>query len=188
MFNISIGFMKAAVSAIASFPLWSTNNVASSEFLDALNANISTFSTTTNTFGSLTGNEKWYGGVLAPNGKIYGIPFSSTQVLEIDPVAQTTTLFGSLAGTAKWFCGILAPNGKIYGIPANSTQIVEIDPVAQTTALFGSLAGGDKWIGGVLALNGKIYGIPRNSTQILEIGTTNALDDNFPLSRYTNKF
>ena len=103
-------------------------------------------------------------------------------------MAQTTTLFGSLSGSVKWVGGVLAPNGKIYGIPANSTQIVEIDPVAQTTALFGSLAGGDKWIGGVLALNGKIYGIPRNSTQILEIGTTNALDDNFPLSRYTNKF
>jgi hypothetical protein len=28
---------------------------------------------------------KWYGGVLAPNGKIYGIPWNSTSVLIIDP-------------------------------------------------------------------------------------------------------
>ena len=36
------------------------------------------------TFGSLTGSYKWSGGVLAPNGKIYGIPCYSTTILEID--------------------------------------------------------------------------------------------------------
>jgi hypothetical protein len=64
-----------------------------------------------------SGGTKWSGGVLAPNGKIYGIPSGSTQVLEIDPVAQTTALFGSLAAGTGKFGGVLAPNGKIYGIP-----------------------------------------------------------------------
>jgi hypothetical protein len=73
-----------------------------------------------NTFGSLSGTSKWPGGVLAPNGKIYGIPFDSTGVLEIDPVARTATTFGSFSGTLKWRGGVLAPNGKIYGIPLNS--------------------------------------------------------------------
>ena len=76
-------------------------------------------------FGSLTGTNKWVGGVLAPNGKIYGIPFDSTQVLEIDPITQTTALFGSLTGENKWYGGVLAPNGKIYGIPLGSTQVLE---------------------------------------------------------------
>jgi hypothetical protein len=120
-------------------------------------------------FGSITGTSKWYGGVLTPQGKIIGIPFNSTQVLEIDPVAQTTTLFGSLTGTAKWYGGVLTPQGKIIGIPSNSTQVLEIDPVAQTTTLFGSLTGTAKWIGGVLTPQGKIIGIPFNSTQVLEI-------------------
>ena len=39
-------------------------------------------------FGSLSGTSKWYGGVLAPNGKIYGIPYNSTQVLEIGGVSN----------------------------------------------------------------------------------------------------
>ena len=39
-------------------------------------------------FGSLSGTGKWYGGVLAPNGKIYVIPSNSTQVLEIDGVSN----------------------------------------------------------------------------------------------------
>ena len=57
-----------------------------------------------NLFGSLSGNNKWVGGVLAPNGKIYGIPNTSTQVLEIDPVNQTTSLFGSFSsGSSKWY-------------------------------------------------------------------------------------
>ena len=32
----------------------------------------------TSTFGSLAGTWKWVGGVLAPNGKIYGIPSDAT--------------------------------------------------------------------------------------------------------------
>ena len=125
--------------------------------------------TTTTLFGNLSGTGKWYGGVLAPNGKIYCTPHSSAQVLEIDPSTQTTTLFGSLSGSGKWAGGVLAPNGKIYGIPHGSTQVLEIDPSTQTTTLFGSLSGVGKWIGGVLAPNGKIYCTPRDSTQVLEI-------------------
>ena len=43
-------------------------------------------------YGNLTGTSKWIGGVLAPNGKIYGIPRNATQILEFDPVTQTTNL------------------------------------------------------------------------------------------------
>ena len=45
-------------------------------------------------FGNLAGDYKWVGGVLAPNGKIYGIPLNSAQILEIDPIAQTTSSLG----------------------------------------------------------------------------------------------
>jgi hypothetical protein len=69
--------------------------------------------------------------VLAPNGKIYGIPFNSTQVLEIDPNTRAASLFGDLSGTTyKLYGGVLAPNGKIYGIPFNSTQVLEISGVS----------------------------------------------------------
>ena len=37
----------------------------------------------TTTIAGLTGTDKWYGGVLGPDGKIYGIPFNSTSVLII---------------------------------------------------------------------------------------------------------
>ena len=154
--------------------------IAASRLRSSLEPNI-------NLFGSFSGNNKWLGGVLAPNGKIYGIPGNSTQILEIDPVNQTTSLFGSLSGGTKWYGGVLAPNGKIYGISRNSTQILEIDPVNQTTSLFGNLTGENKWLGGVLAPNGKIYGIPFYSTQVLEISDINSpnvigSDANIPAS------
>ena len=76
-------------------------------------------------FGSFSGADKWIGGVLAPNGRIYCVPFNSTQVLEIDPETQTTQLFGSFSGTQKWAGGVLAPNGKINCVPRSSTQVLE---------------------------------------------------------------
>lgn len=120
-------------------------------------------------FGNLIGTAKWYGGALAPNGKIYAIPGESTTVLEIDPETRTTSTFGNFTGTGKWRGGVLAPNGKIYAIPYSSTAVLEIDPETKTTAMFGSLTGTEKWFGGVLAPNGKIYGIPYNPTSVLEI-------------------
>ena len=140
-----------------------------------------------NLFGSISGFDKYLGGVLAPNGKIYAIPFSATQILEIDPSNNTTTLFGSISGGGKYGGGVLAPNGKIYAIPQNATQILEIDPSNNTTTLFGSISGSNKYLGGVLAPNGKIYAIPFDATQILEIlnvNTPNVIgsDANIPAS------
>jgi hypothetical protein len=60
------------------------------------NIEIDPSNNTTTTFGSLpSGQGSWAGGVLAPNGKIYGIPINS-QVLVIDPTNNTTTTFGNL--------------------------------------------------------------------------------------------
>jgi hypothetical protein len=78
------------------------------------------------TFGSLAGTAKWVGGFLAPNGCIYGIPYSSTTILKIDTSDDSVSTFGSLTGASKWIGGVLAPNGCIYGIPRNFTTILKI--------------------------------------------------------------
>ena len=149
---------------------------------------------------TLTGSAKWFGGVLAPNGKIYGIPYNSTDILIIDPVtgtATTNTMGASLTGNNQWAGGVLAPNGKIYGIPHSSTDILIIDPIAGTATrsnMGATLTGGSsEWAGGVFAPNGKIYGIPNNSTSILTITPElNTSAVNIPIDRcisaYYNKF
>jgi hypothetical protein len=140
-------------------------------------------------FGSLSGSSKWYGGVLAPNGMIYGIPLDSTAVLKIDPTTDTATTFGSVPGGSAWIGGVLAPSGMIYGIPRDSTAVLKITPAADAATTFGSVAGGGAWSGGVLAPNGVIYGIPFNSTTVLRIGGVyDDVQPDFCLSRFFNKF
>jgi hypothetical protein len=106
------------------------------------------------TFGNLVETSKWIGGVLAPNGCIYGIPRNSTSILKIDPTNDAVTTLGNLAGTDKWIGGVLGPNGCIYGIPLYSTSILKIDTATDAVTTFGNLAGTDKWNGGVLGPNG----------------------------------
>ena len=114
---------------------------------------------TLDTFGDVgTEQCKWYGGVLAPNNKIYAIPYASQFVLEISPENRTASLFAHVgAGWGKWSGGVLAGNGKIYGIPSMSTSILEIDVSSGTITAYGHgmIPGvADKWNGGVLAPNG----------------------------------
>ena len=130
----------------------------------------------------VTGSYKWYGGVLAPNGKIIGIPYRTTKVLEIDPANDTATAFGNITTNEinMWQGGVLAPNGKIYGVPYSASSVIEIDPINKTTSFFGSFSpGNSKWGGGVLAPNGKIYCIPHTATTVLEIN---------PVDRTTREF
>lgn len=89
-------------------------------------------STATRTnFGlSLTDANKWTGIVTASNGKLYGVPNRSANVLVIDPETNTatrTTLDANLTGVGKWYGGVLAPNGKIYCVPRDSNDGLRID-------------------------------------------------------------
>jgi hypothetical protein len=114
----------------------------------------------------------WSGGVLGPNGKIYGIPINGNNILEIDPSAPFSSgninptddnpklipFLNSRNGT--WNGGALAPNGKIYGVPyTGTTSILEIDPENTSANTDISFTESGPWIGGVLAPNGTIYGI-----------------------------
>lgn len=127
-------------------------------------------SNTVVTFGSLgtTGN-KWSGGVLHPNGKIYGIPYSGPSVLEITPETRETRLIGNISGVEKWRSGCLAPNGKIYCMPCSAAQILEFDPETEELNLIGNFgSSANKWVGSILAPNGRIYGIPSMHTSVIE--------------------
>jgi hypothetical protein len=131
---------------------------------------------TRSTMGAtLTGTDKWVSGALGPDGKIYGIPWSSTDILIIDPVAGTatrSTMGATLTGTFKWISGTLGPYGKIYGVPDNATDILIIDPVVGTatrSTMGATLTGESKWLSSTLGPDGKIYGIPWSSTDILII-------------------
>ena len=78
-----------------------------------------------------TGGNKWSGGVLAPNGKIYFIPFNASQILMFDPLTNSISLVGNTyIGSNKWNGGVLAPNGKIYFTPHVGPRILELSGVS----------------------------------------------------------
>lgn len=105
----------------------------------------------------------YWSGVLALNGKIYCVPHSETQVLEIDPINKTTFKFGSLSSTSsKWCGGVLAQNGMIYCMPRLASGILEINPYSRTTKVIGTTS--FQYNGAVLANNGNIYGMPYTTT------------------------
>ena len=159
------------------FPVWSANSNSWTQLKQAIAAridiNAACFDGGTTIFGSLgSGYANWYGGVLAPNGYIYGVPYNSTTVLKIDPTTDTVTTFGDLVGSAKWVGGVLSSNGCIYCIPHTSTTILKIDPTTDTVTTFGDLAGSTKWAGGVVAISGYIYCVPYDATTVLKIDPT----------------
>jgi hypothetical protein len=115
-------------------------------------------------YGMTPGVSKWDGGVLAPNGKIYGIPFEEPSILVIDPRDDSSYTL-PLTGIASrgWIGGALAANGHIYGVPANSDCILDIDPSIDTYVCHsvpGYPAGVMRYWGGVLAMDGLIYTMP----------------------------
>eukprot|EP01051_Picozoa_sp_SAG22_P012596 SAG22_NODE_1325_length_4736_cov_5.253397_4_plen_303_part_00 len=117
---------------------------------------------------------KWSGGVLGPDGRVYGIPYKAEAVLVVDPAAMTTdtTSLAGLGGGAKWFGGVLGPDGRVYGMPSNAEAVVVVDPTAMTTdttSLAGLGSGGAKWFGGVLGPDGRVYGMPSNAEAVLVV-------------------
>ena len=97
-----------------------------------------------NGFG--TGTQKWIGGTLANNGKIYYAPYDSPNILEFDPATDRIRLIdisGVTAGTAKFRGAQLAPNGKIWLISYTTSVFGIFDPAddSYTTVAHGLGAG-----------------------------------------------
>ena len=115
------------------------------------------------TITGLAGTSKWDGGILGPQGRIYGTPIGDSRVLILDPAINTadvTTISGLGAGALKWTGGVLAFNGRIYNVARSDPTVLIIDPNSNTvdnTAITGLGGAADKWLGGILAPNGRIY-------------------------------
>lgn len=146
----------------------------------------------------LTGREKFLGGELGSNGKIYTIPGHASRVLVIDPDVEPPTvkpIGPEFAGEFKWLRGVRMSTGIIYGIPCHADSILKIDPETNTVSTIewdndhpGAPAKGLhwKWHGGNIARHdGCLYCIPQFAEYVLKIDpvteTTTFLMGNGPL-------
>ena len=119
-------------------------------------------------------NDKYYGGVLAPNGKVYFAPYKETvpHVGVFDPVTRAFSTIDVVHQSefGKWNGGVLAPNGKIYFPPRNSDWVLVLDPVTNATSVVNadpaSAIKPNKFSGGVCAPNGKLIFAPANEKNV----------------------
>jgi streptogramin lyase len=87
----------------------------------------------------------FYGGVLAPDGRIVGMPYGATCCLIIDPATDTIAPYSTIQGlncvnTAFGIMfafggGVVAPNGLIVGVPFRADATMFIDLNSPVTSL-----------------------------------------------------
>jgi len=118
---------------------------------------------------------QYHGGVLAPDGCIYGFPSHAERVLKIDCATGKTSLIGHSLGDQgyKFGGGCVGGDGNIYAFPSDFRAVLKIDVKTETVSLLGenepSMLGQlkNKWQNGVLARDGLIYGIPCDAPSVL---------------------
>ena len=133
--------------------------------------------------------QKWYGGLLANDGNIYGIPMNAPSVLRISPREQRAELLPIDARASpaaevspsdrwKWHGGVLGADGRcIYGMPSHADAVLKIVPATGRAYALGKLPKRDtddhgkyKYGGAVVdPTTGIVYGIPSDADGVLKI-------------------
>jgi hypothetical protein len=143
----------------------------------------------------LMGQDKWLGGVTAPNGDyVYGVPGGAQQTLKIHVETGDLSLIGpSFPGKFKWLRGVTVPadamnnnpeypHGACVCLPSNAKSVLVINPATHTVTTITtepdpvtgeSITGDWLWHGGNLATNGCIYAIPANAKRVLKVDCRN---------------
>jgi len=141
-----------------------------------------------NTSESITGlstlDNKWVGGALADNGKIYCCPYRTNELLVIDTKSDTYQVYpqnnlNAYPGLNYYGC-VKAGNGKIYCAPSHVNNVGIIDPetnTIDTTTISGldlmpGVTLGFAYQGAVLGPNGKVYFVPHEASNVLVVDPT----------------
>jgi hypothetical protein len=132
----------------------------------------------------LRGKEKYLGGELGLNGKIYTVPGHALRVLVIDPSCDppTVTPIGpEFLGEYKWLRAIRAKTGILYAIPCHADSILRIDSETNHVSTI-SWSEDDpmapprglpwKWHGGnISSFDDCLYCIPQFAERVLKLNT-----------------
>jgi len=135
-------------------------------------------------YGSFSRNVGLWRGAVEAGGYIFGIPYSSSTILVIDPlnpnpVQKLTTIDGP-TGSSKWWGGAYSPlTETIYCAPFNASTVLVIHPgefpedttyrtiTLPTEAL--NTASSNRWCNPCIGPDQKVYCAPYNSSSILVI-------------------
>jgi len=121
-----------------------------------------------------TVKDKWFGGVLAPDGDIYCAPYMASKILKIkvSDSGDTISLIGDFnSSISKWGIGDVYTDGNIYYPPRKCKTILKIIPGETPTYEEISDTHLDKggWISCVFGINSDLYLFPIDHTKLLQI-------------------
>lgn len=118
---------------------WAWHDIQDRSEFNAERVDLSASVTTIDISQIVTGFRKFAGGILAPNGNIYFIPYNIDRPYVIHTRKGTlNTYFGTtISGSTRYEGGVLAPNGKIYCSPGTNNNILVISPAPTTNTNFG---------------------------------------------------
>lgn len=132
----------------------------------------------------LKGPEKFLGGEIGNNGKIYTVPGHAPQVMVIDPTQDPPACYPigpKFKGEFKWLRGVRANSGIIYAIPCHADSVLRIDPETDEVSTIAwdyddpmSPPKGLpwKWHGGnISTIDNCLYCIPQFAETILKLDT-----------------
>lgn len=161
----AIGIVKAPNGKLYTLPYSNTNVYKVDPDTD-----------TSSIIGTVGGTQRYIGGCLASNGKIYAFPFRGPgTILEIDPSTDSIREFGSIGGLNRYAGTVCGSDGFLYGVPYDATQVAKLDPLTDTITFFGSISGSSKYNGGFLGFDNNIYCSPRSAGNWLVIDTVSQL-------------
>lgn len=130
----------------------------------------------------LSGSERWAGGVIAGDGRIYCAPATENNILVINPLISplnpsfVTTIPTGTTGPNKWRGAVTTADGRyVVFNPNNSDDVMILDTVTNAISFIATgLTGSEKFGTAVMAPNGLIYHTPSNQTGAgLAVGITN---------------
>jgi hypothetical protein len=135
---------------------------------------------------------KYSGAVLAPNKKIYCIPYYQDIIEVLDTVSYEVTRVkynGTLS--AEWWGACLGLNGKIYCTPYGADNVLEIDPTTNTAkeikpTTVEAWAGSARNSGALLLPTGNILMAPRTNNWPIFINFNNNVPITTCLNRHIN--
>ena len=134
------------------------------------------------------GAAKTFGGVLAPNGKIYSGLAGAGKVWVIDPAHDSVEEITGLPDGLRYVGGVLGPDGKIYCVPSRQVPLFVLDPETRKGGpIAGSPVLGNAW-GAVLTPHGSIVLVPWDATRITTIDFGVRVPKDWTLSRVFNRF
>jgi hypothetical protein len=108
------------------------------------------------------GSNRYYGGVLLPDGRVFCVPTQSANAIIYNP-ADNTVFYTSLSVNSSpehYLGGVLLKDGRVFVVPYNASNAVIYNPKTDVVSPASLPGGSGAYSGGVLLPDGRVFLVP----------------------------